>query len=143
MNLKSVSPIISVVLLISATIAVGTILMAWGSGILQEKQSVSEETSKAVFGSENYLSIDNLANDSGNLKIWVRNSGEEDVEVKNFRIYIKKNGIEQNPVNVSGITVPKKGTVQIADIPLSLKEGDKIFVRITTETVYVLFSGYE
>lgn len=60
MNLKSVSPIVSVVLLIVATIAIGTILMAWGSGLLQEKQSVSEETSKAVFGNENYLSIDNL-----------------------------------------------------------------------------------
>ena len=138
MNLKSVSPIISVVLLISATIAVGTILMAWGSGLLQEKQSVSEETSKAVFGNENYLSIDNLANDSGNLRIWVRNSGEEDVEVKNFRIYIKKNGVEQDCVDVSGMTVPKKGTVKLADIPLSLKEGDKIFVRITTESGYVM-----
>lgn len=138
MNLKSVSPIVSVVLLIVATIAIGTILMAWGSGLLQEKQSVSEETSKAVFGNENYLSIDNLTNSGGNLLIWIRNSGEEDVKVEYFRIYIEKNEIEQNPVDVSGMTVPKKGTVQIADIPLSLEEGDTVFVKITTKSGYVM-----
>ncbi|MCD6467171.1 MAG: PKD domain-containing protein, partial [Methanomicrobia archaeon] len=138
MNLKSVSPIVSVVLLIVATIAIGTILMAWGSGLLQEKQSVSEETSKAVFGNENYLSIDNLANSGGNLLIWIRNSGEEDVKVEYFRIYIEKNEIEQDPVDVSGMTVPKKGTVQIADIPLSLQEGDTVFVKITTKSGYVM-----
>ena len=138
MNLKSVSPIVSVVLLIVATIAIGTILMAWGSGLLQEKQSVSEETSKAVFGNENYLSIDNLANSGGNLLIWIRNSGEEDVKVEYFRIYIEKNEIEQNPVDVSGMTVPKKGTVKLADIPLSLEEGDTVFVKITTKSGYVM-----
>jgi len=138
MNLKSVSPIVSVVLLIVTTIAIGTILMAWGSGLLQEKQSVSEETSKAVFGNENYLSIDNLANSSGNLLIWIRNSGDEDVNVEYFRIYITKNEIEQNPIDVSGVSVPKGGTVQIADVPLSLQEGDTVFVKITTKSGYVM-----
>jgi len=138
MNLKSVSPIVSVVLLIVTTIAIGTILMAWGSGLLQEKQNVSEETSKAVFGNENYLSIDNLANSSGNLLIWIRNSGDEDVNVEYFRIYITKNEIEQNPIDVSGVSVPKGGTVQIADVPLSLQEGDTVFVKITTKSGYVM-----
>jgi len=138
MNLKSVSPIVSVVLLIVTTIAIGTILMAWGSGLLQEKQSVSEETSKAVFGNENYLSIDNLANSSGNLLIWIRNSGDEDVNVEYFRIYITKNEIEQVPIDVSGMTVPKGGTVQIADVPLFLQEGDTVFVKITTKSGYVM-----
>mgnify|MGYP001080391863 CR=1 FL=1 len=138
MNLKSVSPIVSVVLLIVTTIAIGTILMAWGSGLLQEKQSVSEETSKAVFGNENYLSIDNLANSSGNLLIWIRNSGDEDVNVEYFRIYITKNEIEQDPIDVSGVLVPKGGTVQIADVPLSLQEGDTVFVKITTKSGYVM-----
>jgi len=138
MNLKSVSPIVSVVLLIVTTIAIGTILMAWGSGLLQEKQSVSEETSKAVFGNENYLSIDNLANSSGNLLIWIRNSGDEDVNVEYFRIYITKNEIEQDSIDVSGVLVPKGGTVQIADVPLSLQEGDTVFVKITTKSGYVM-----
>ncbi len=138
MNIKSVSPIIAVVLLISATIAIGTILMAWGSGLIQEKQSVSEETSESVFGNENYLSIDNLADSNGTLVIWVRNAGDEDVSVENFRIYIKKNGVEQTPQNVSGSTIPSKDTIELAEIPLSLEEGDTVSVKITTKSGYVM-----
>ena len=140
MNLKSkgVSPIVAVVLLITATIAIGTILMAWGSGLIQERQSISEETSKSVFGSENYLSIDNLADSNGTLLIWIRNSGDEDVNVEYFRIYIEKNEVDQDPQNVSGMTVPKKDTVKLAEIPLSLEEGDIVFVKITTKSGYLM-----
>ncbi|MCK4310185.1 MAG: hypothetical protein KAV80_01890, partial [Methanomicrobia archaeon] len=140
MNLKSkgVSPIVAVVLLISTTIAIGIILMAWGSGLIQERQSISEETSKSVFGSENYLSIDNLADSNGTLLIWIRNSGDEDVNVEYFRIYIEKNEVDQDPQNVSGMTVPKKDTVKLAEIPLSLEEGDIVFVKITTKSGYLM-----
>lgn len=123
-NMKAISPVLAVLMMIAVTIAGSLITYAWVTGYIG---FTTEKAGKAIM-------IQSMAydNETTTLYVYVQNVGEGAVELDEQSCLYINDGLQPCTVNLANGVVPEKATATI-NVTYTVSIGQKITAKVTTK----------
>jgi flagellin-like protein len=119
-NIKAISPVISVLLMIAIAVVASLVAYAWVMGFIGNK---TDQAGKAI-------QIQSLADDNGVLAIYVQNVGDSQVQFNDPCVYINGTAPDTQTPNLTGSILP--GTTVKFTTDLSVPAGTTVTVKVNS-----------
>ena len=123
-NVKAISPVLAVLMMIAVAIAGSLITYAWVTGYIS---FTTDKAGQAIM-------IQSMAydNDTENLYVYVQNVGEGAVELDAQSCLYINDGLQPCTVDLADGVIPEKDTATLT-VPYTVSIGQKITAKVTTK----------
>jgi len=99
MGKKGISPLIATVLILGFTVALGAVIMTWGTKFVDDMQTSTKETADVQMACATDVSFElqNVCwnNSAGDYKITVANNGDKKIDKFKVRFYKSSDNVQQ------------------------------------------------